>query len=135
MKLLLDTSALIELMRGNSLVAQIVEKSESTSISPISLYEVMVGITDKAKRSKLRHAFTDFAALPFTMQDAVTSANIGLELSGKGKAVNVLDILIAAQAVAHGLTILTGDKDFNHISLANSDVSVIQIGSLVDSRI
>lgn len=126
MKILLDTSAMIDYISGNTKVRDILESSDGINISPISFYEVLIGIEDKQGRTAIRNTFSEFPSLPFTTHDSMRAASIHLYLREKGRIINPLDILIAAQALEHGFTLLTKDKDFDRIS-EGFDLTVLKI--------
>jgi len=113
MKALLDASVLIEWKKGNAQVAGIIDKLDDISISSLTHFEFMVG---EDKPNELSNTFfRDYPLLPFNSHDSIRAVNIYRELSGKGKIINIMDILIAGQAMNHGLTIVSTDPDFKMI--------------------
>jgi len=52
--------------------------------------------------------------LPFGLEDAVRSGNLLAELEGRGERIGVEDVVIAATALEHGLTVAT--RNVRHFS-------------------
>ena len=113
MKALLDASVLIEWKKGNAEVAEIVDKIDDINISSLTHFEFMVG---EDKPNELSNTFfRDYPLLPFNSHDSTRAVSIYRALSGKGKMINIMDILIAGQAMNHGLTVVSTDPDFKRI--------------------
>jgi tRNA(fMet)-specific endonuclease VapC len=126
LKILLDTSALIEWERGNLNAINTIENCEEINTSSISAYETLVGLKGK-KRNKTIAFFDRYPPQPFYAEDSFIATEITDALSKIGKLVNVMDILIAAQAKRLRLTILAKDKDYDVIKETYPGISVIQI--------
>jgi predicted nucleic acid-binding protein len=127
MKILLDTSALIDQIQGDVEVGKIIERATKVGVSPIVFYELCAGMEKEGGIAELRNNFSEYQGLPFTIKDAVTAAEIYHALSKKGQRVNTSDILIAAQALEHGLTIITKDSDFESIKSVSPYLSVLKL--------
>jgi len=113
MKALLDASVLIEWKKGNAEVAGIVDKIEDINISTLTHFEFMVG---EDKPNELSNTFfRDYPLLPFNSHDSAKAVTIYRDLSRKGKMINIMDILIAGQALEHGLTVVSADSHFKAI--------------------
>jgi predicted nucleic acid-binding protein len=113
MRALLDASTLIEWKKGNTEVVGIIDKIDDINISSLTHFEFMVG---EAKHDEVSNAFfKDYPLLPFTSHDSARAVNIYLALSVKGKIINIMDILIAAQAMERGLTVVSTDSHFKRI--------------------
>ncbi len=115
MGILLDTSAIIEYMRGNRSAVEIIDGEEDISISVISHYETLIGIQDKKARDKADIFFEKFPLLPVTKQDSSRAVKLYEFLRLKGKRINMIDLLIAAQCDNRGLKLLTKDMDFEKL--------------------
>ncbi len=115
MKILVDTSAIIEWRAGNPNAVRVINESENTNISSLSQFEVLVG--DESE--KVKEFFRNFPLLPFTARDSLRAVSIYRALVKKGKIINTMDMLIAAQALERGLTIVTKDGDFDRIKELN----------------
>ncbi len=112
MNVLLDTSVIIEQLKGNEKINNLITANESNNVSVLSVYETLVGIKDKAKRLKVERFFEAFPLLGFSAIDAAEAAKIHELLASKGSLINTMDMLLAAQAANRNLTILTKDRDF-----------------------
>ena len=115
MGLLLDTSAIIEYMRGSASATEIIDGEEDISISVISHYETLIGIQDKKAEEKAGFFFEKFPLLPVTKEDSARAVKFYEFLKSKGKMINVIDLLIAAQCDNRGLVLLTKDMDFEKL--------------------
>ena len=120
MKYLLDTSTVIDLLRGNANVQEsVIEKGiAEIAISQITLAELSVGIylskdteTEKERISFLKN---NFAILPFTSSEEY--GQIKASLYTEGQMIEDMDILIAAEAIRHKLVLITSnEKHFSRI--------------------
>lgn len=120
MKALIDTSVVLALGRGESLSLQV--EPEAGSISAVTLCGLHHGVlvADEAKRAgrlaMLGWAERTFDVLP--VDDAVAPHYGRIMASARSKLgarPRMADALIAATAVAHGLTVLTRDRDFERM--------------------
>jgi tRNA(fMet)-specific endonuclease VapC len=111
---LLDTCILSAAMRGeprallNRLAGMAVERLH---LSTLVLAELATGAELGSRRAAtlaaVRDLTTGMPVLPFGGDDAMTYAHIRAALERKGKMIGQLDCLIAAQAVTHGLVLVT----------------------------
>jgi tRNA(fMet)-specific endonuclease VapC len=108
---LLDTNAISSLMR---LRASIVERFRSISasncaISVISVHELAYGAFRSPKPDAYlkRLDILQFPVIDFTRTDARHAGEIRARLSQKGTPIGPFDALIAAQAIARDLTLIT----------------------------
>ena len=122
MKLLIDTSAIIDYINGDEKILHIMDGADDVRTSSLCAYETLIG----ASGNKVAERFmADLSPFPFTFRDSRRAADIYRLISKKGKTVNVVDILIYAQAIERGLSILTKDNDFsliNNVVKGNLDV-------------
>lgn len=116
MPYLLDTNACIHLLNGSSpaLVARLGrERPERVRLSTIVKAELLHG----ARRSQrvgenlalLARFFGAFASVPFDDRAAEAYGQIRAELEREGRLIGANDLLIAATARAHDLTLVTHD--------------------------
>ena len=113
---LLDTSVIIDALnrkRGRwELLASLVEAGDTLACSVITLTEIYAGI--RPKELVLTERFLD--GLEHYEIDSPLARSAGLlknEWASKGRTIGVVDMLIAATALAHGLTLMTDNrKDF-----------------------
>lgn len=113
---LLDTNAVIALVgrRSSELLGR-VEASEpgSLAVSSIVAHELWYGAYRSQKVAfnleTLRLLFTDLALLDFDREDARVAGEIRAELSRQGTPIGPYDALIAGQARARGLILVTNN--------------------------
>ncbi len=121
MKLFLDSSAIIEFLKGNDKASDAIAAADELYTSSICAYEVLVGekfVELKGMRSAYQATlkfFDSVLTLQFTYADSVGASKIAAELMLSGKKVNDFDVLLASQALANGATILT--KDSRHFEV------------------
>ena len=119
MTLILDTSILIGIERGNrDIINRLEELSrqhmESQVISFITYYEFYRGIA-KNKPSKMSEALTflnKFTCLETTTKTARILATLDIAYREKGKPMLLADLIIASQTLEHQVVLVTADKDF-----------------------
>ncbi len=113
---LLDTNAVIALLgRKSASLAQRVLESEEGSIglSSIVVYELYIGAYRSAKVSfnleTLRLVMADFPLVGFEREDAQLSGEIRADLAARGTPIGPYDVLIAGQAKARDLILVTNN--------------------------
>jgi len=126
MPFLLDTNICIYLLKERSerLVQKITSRSASDlAISMVSVAELVYGVTHSTKveenRLTLMKFLSPFQLLEFDLQDALMYGTIENQLRQKGKPIDPFDTLIAAQAIARNMTLVTNDKHFSQVPLLN----------------
>lgn len=126
--IVLDTSFLIDYLRGVEATYDLTDEENEVAITAITYHEIMVGL--KRKRSKreekfFRRLFSEVKILPFDTKAAEESSSIAARLMAIGKEINALDILIAGIAIANGADrIITRDTDFKEVAKI-SDIDVV----------
>ena len=121
---LLDTSFVISLARGDDLVID--DPPDEAAISALTLCGLHHGVlvaTDAQRPGRLAtliFAERRFAALPI---DARVAPHYGRLLADvrrrRGRKLQTADALIAATAAAHGLPLITRDRDFAKLDGVN----------------
>jgi tRNA(fMet)-specific endonuclease VapC len=113
---LLDTNAVIALLgrKFEPLAERIMESDEgSIGISTIVAYELYFGVYKSAKVSfnleTLRLIMADFPLVGFEREDAQLSGEIRADLAAKGTPIGPYDVLIAGQAKARDLILVTNN--------------------------
>lgn len=120
-RVLLDTSAYSYLMRGNAAVADILESSDEVLLSAIVIGELLSGFKKGASEKSNKAVLKDFLSIPHVAAlplDDVTSERYAVILDylrKQGTPIPTNDLWIAASAMQHGLTIISGDKHFTLI--------------------
>lgn len=123
MKYLIDTNICIYIM--NKKPSNVIQKFKRVKmgemgISTITISELQYGVSKSNKRKKneirLHEFITPLEILPYDESAAHTYGDIRYELEKAGNPIGPLDLLIAAHAVSHNLTIITNnDKEFKRI--------------------
>ncbi len=116
MKLLLDTTVLIDALRGREdrrrLLAELVESGYGLAISAMNVGEVYAGMrADEAVRTD---AFlSSLECYPVTRGVAQKAAALKSAWAVRGRTLTLADMIVAATALEHGLTLMTDNrKDF-----------------------
>jgi len=119
---LLDTDTVITLLRGDERLARKARARpvKSLGISAVTLYELRVGVEKCRDREKNRRALDDatapFALVPFEEAGAGEAARIRAALERRGKGIGPYDTLIAGQALALGVTLVTSNtREFTRV--------------------
>jgi len=121
---LLDTNAIIALIgrKSQTLVDRIFRRPpNSIALSSIVLYELYFGAHKSAKiqynLETLRLLLVDFPVMEFDQQDAFIAGEIRAVLERNGTPIGSYDILIAGQAKARNLTLVTNNmREFCRVS-------------------
>ncbi len=126
MNALLDSSVLIDLLRGHIGAEAEIEKLRLNGAvfytSTLNLYEVLCGLTLVSKRHPNRmNAFETMVSsihvLDFNPSCAKKSAQIFAQLRAAGKPADGLDYLVAGTALSSGIDVIVSanKKHFEHI--------------------
>ena len=113
---LVDTSVWVEYLRGEK--AAIKKRLEGlldenrAAVSGIVLAELLVGINKETDRDFLEECFLGLPWLETTREVFAEAGKMGAALRRLGIAMPFSGLLIAAQAKAHSLTVLTLDSHF-----------------------
>lgn len=85
-------------------------------ISVVTLYELLMGATDEAKKRDVELLTEPLIILPFTKSVAEMSAEVYHDLRQRNRMIEFRDIFIGATALAHDLPVLTKNtKHFERI--------------------
>jgi tRNA(fMet)-specific endonuclease VapC len=110
-KFLLDTNAVIALGEGRGgLEEQMWQyRPEDFGLPAIVICELYYGafISQRAEENRLRVEALPFTVLDFNREDARVAAQIRLQLERQGEAIGTHGLLIAGQALARDLTLVT----------------------------
>ena len=126
MTYLLDTNICIALINGRSAQVRAAVKSALVSgsvlaTSSIVIHELWYGVaksTQVESNTIVLSAFLarDLTILDYTDADAKASAEIRAELERRGTRIGEYDTLIAGQALARGLTLVTANtREFSRV--------------------
>lgn len=117
-RLLLDTSAYSNLMRGNRRVADLLDEADEVFFSAIVIGELLTGFKRGGKEQDNKSVLKDFLSITnvsLLCIDDTTAERYSIILDYLKKAGNPIpanDVWIAASAMQHGLTLLTSDQHF-----------------------
>lgn len=120
---LLDTCIVIAALKGEpgSLLNRLAGLATSrVHISALVRAELLFGAEKSVHSARMRHGLENlirhFNSLPFDDDDAIAYARIRAALERKGAAIGPMDMLIAAQAVARGLVLVTDNlREFKRV--------------------
>jgi predicted nucleic acid-binding protein len=117
---LVDTSVWVEFLRGEkTLIKRRLEKllDENRAIaSGIILAELLTGISNENEQHFLEECFQGLPYLETTRDTFAMAGKMGATLRKKGITMPLSDLLIAALAKAHSLTVLTLDNHFQTLA-------------------
>lgn len=121
MRYLLDTNAIISLLNdraGNLALRARRHEPGELCISSIVMHELYYGAF-KSQRSERNAALVDelrFEVLDYDREDAREAGAIRAQLAAQGQTIGPYDILIAGQAKARGLILVTHNTgEFNRV--------------------
>lgn len=122
---LLDTNVLIDLTRGRPVhlsgrFTAAIEAGEALAVSVVSIYEFRFGAERSVRGDSQLMGLERFLAavevLEFDLRDAETAAHIKADLAARGRMIGAYDLLIAAQAAAREMIVVTGNvREFGRI--------------------
>ncbi len=125
MSYLLDTNACIALMNGapvavRSRFEKAIRGGFRVYISSIVTFELWYGIAKSARvemnTQRLEALLSSVIALPFDNEDARAAGSIRATLQAAGKPIGGYDYLIAGQALARQLTLVTANvSEFSRV--------------------
>lgn len=123
MKYLLDTTTVSDYLRKNKAVVKHLHNTlpQELAISTITKFEVAYGLANKPSlikkyRFQLTELYQKTNSLVVDAEIAELAGLIRSELKNAGTPIGVPDILIAATALFHNLTVVTSNvKDFSRI--------------------
>jgi len=116
---LLDTSVIVEFLRGDAAVAGRVQDLDEVFTSVVALGELLYGARRSANSETNLARVAEFAssitALSSDRMTAEAYARLKDSLRAKGRPIPDNDLWVAATAVQHGLTLLSRDAHFDHV--------------------
>jgi tRNA(fMet)-specific endonuclease VapC len=126
MDYLLDTNACIALINGTpSSVRTRLQKSSATGahilVSSVALFELWYGVAKSARQDFNRKRLESFLAGPililsFEDADSRVAGSLRATLEASGKPIGAYDLLMAGQALRHGLTLVTANvSEFSRV--------------------
>jgi tRNA(fMet)-specific endonuclease VapC len=120
---LLDTDTCIGVLRQRPGMVQRLSQIAPTNcaVSMVTVYELFCGLAKAQDPAKERRKVERFVAaiigVPLDRAGAEAAANIRAELERQGTPIGPYDLLIAGQAVAGGLTLVTNNvREFQRVN-------------------
>ena len=116
MQYLLDTDTCIDLLRGvREVVAQVAAvPPDACAIATVTAYELLTGVRKcrrpEAERKKVQALLDSVHQLPFDAAAAEMTAEIRAELEKRGVRIGPYDLMLAGQALAGGLELITSNR-------------------------
>jgi tRNA(fMet)-specific endonuclease VapC len=116
--MILDSTFLIDVLRGDADVSDLIEEIDATGtpfVSAVTVMELHEGIhladaTD-AERERVRELLTGINELPFDRDCAMRAGEISADLVSSGEPVDETDVMIAATALVHDRPVVTRNTD------------------------
>ena len=119
MNYLLDTNAVIALLKSQPAgvrrrLRRAVSRGVSIGVSSVVLYELWYGVARSGRRRDNAERLRVFLSgnidvVPFDEQDAITAGDLRAALENAGTPIGPYDLLIAAQALRSGATLVTAN--------------------------
>ena len=130
MDYLLDTNVCIALINGDpATVRTRMQKATAAGahilVSSIALFELWYGVAKSTKQDFNRKRLEAFLTgpvlvLPFEDDDSRMAGSVRAALEAAGKPIGAYDLLMAGQALRHGLTLVTSNvSEFSRIKGLN----------------
>lgn len=119
MALLIDSSLFIAIERSGQTPESLLEQlgNETVALSAMTASELLHGVhrADGAVRRGRRERFVErvlhaIPVLPFTLEVARTHSRLWADLLKRGEMIGANDLVIAATALTHDMTVLTKDR-------------------------
>jgi predicted nucleic acid-binding protein len=113
---LVDTSVWVEFLRGKKIsikkrLETLLDENRAV-VTGIILAELLTGINNEKDQHFLEECFLGLPYLEATREIFATAGKMGATMHKKGITLPVSDLLIAALAKTHALTVLTLDNHF-----------------------
>lgn len=119
MATLIDSSIFIRIERSGQTLESLLERlgDEAVKTSAVTASELLQGVhrADSTLRREQRQRFVErvlrtVPVIPFTLEIARSHSRLWADQVKSGTLIGAHDLLIAATAIAHDLTLLTHDK-------------------------
>lgn len=109
--MLIDTDVLVEVLRGSTKAARLIDATPDRRISVITFMELLQGARDKRESRLIKSFLADFGFRTIPLSENIGHrAAIYIEEYALASGLRTADALIAATAAEHGLTLCTGDR-------------------------
>jgi len=115
---IVDTSVLISFFRGEDKIADKVSsllQNNRIVTTGIIIAELLQGMKDMKEESNISDILAETSPLEITIDLWIKAGKLALSLRKKGINLPLTDVVIAALAIEHNLSIFTLDKHFEQI--------------------
>jgi tRNA(fMet)-specific endonuclease VapC len=117
---LLDTNVIIRLLNGDRAMTRRVRRHDKSDFGlPVMVMQELYFGAFKSQRVQENIGFLqdlDFEIIDFRLEDAIKAGEIRAVLMARGTPIGPFDLLIAGQAVARNLTLVTNNvREFNRV--------------------
>jgi len=118
--MVVDTSIFIEFLRKKNKTETVLfslPENVQLAISSITLYELLMGATNKSKKEDIKLLTEDLLVLPFDRKVAEKSGEIYHQLRKENNMIEFRDIFIAATCLVYQMPVKTlNQKHFKRIA-------------------
>ncbi|MDQ7822412.1 MAG: type II toxin-antitoxin system VapC family toxin [Candidatus Eremiobacteraeota bacterium] len=120
-RVLIDTPAYSAFLRGSKAIKTALQHAQEINVSPIVVGELLAGFMKGRKMKENRERLAEFLLsprvriIPLDEETSERYAVLHSFLYSAGKPIPTHDLWIAAQAMQHGLKILTTDRHFDAV--------------------
>ena len=121
MRILLDSSAYSQLMRGHDRVAELVRRAEEILLSAVVVGELVYGFRWGSRFERSMAELRSFLGSPYVslvpvgLVTADRYSRIARTLRAKGRPIPTNDIWVAAHAMETGADLISADRHFEHV--------------------
>lgn len=122
MKVLIDTNAYSDLMRGDEAVAALLDSAEVVYLSAIVAGELLSGFKGGSRERENRAILDEFIrkggktiVLPVSLDSSERFAQVMESLRKKGRPLPINDVWIAAQCLETGAILVSSDAHFQGV--------------------
>ena len=124
MTLFVDTSVWSRALRRDAPAAirevtallQAIENGETLLTTGLVLQKLLQGFSGPKARDQILDRFSAVPLLAPDRDDHIHAAELRNHCRRNGVQIGTIDALLAQLCIRHGLTMLTADKDFSHVS-------------------
>lgn len=120
MRYMLDTNTVSHLLKGDEIIARLkMSPVADVCISTVTEGELLFGLAKRPGAMRLHAAVREFLrhveSIPWDSDAAACYGTLRANMTNTGKVLGALDMMIAAHAMANGLTLVTHDQAFSMV--------------------
>lgn len=116
--MILDSTFLIDVLRGEAAVSDLIENIDAAGtpfVSAVTVMELHEGVhladATEEERARVTELLTGINELPFDRECAVKAGEINAGLVSAGEEIDETDVMIASTALVHGYPVVTRNVD------------------------